>query len=96
MADRSLDDIRFALSPSFAPEALPALDANKAWSRGLDGSEYLPGVIGLNNLKATDYAGVVLQALMRVTPLRNFFLVKANWAHCASPVARAPRAAAPP
>ncbi len=74
--DRSLDDIRHVLNPRFAPEAVAALDSTCSWSRGLDGSEYLPGVVGLNNLKATDYAAVVVQALMRVTPLRNALLLR--------------------
>ena len=72
--DRSLDDIRHVLNPRFAPDALAAVDASRAWSRALDGAEYLPGVIGLNNLKATDYVSVVLQALMRVKPLRDAML----------------------
>ena len=72
--DRSLDDIRHVLNPRFTADALAALDASRAWSRALDGVEYLPGVIGLNNLKATDYVSVVVQALMRVRPLRNALL----------------------
>jgi hypothetical protein len=46
------------------------LDADVSWVRALDGSEYMPGLVGLNNLKASDYANVVLQLLARVTPLR--------------------------
>ena len=34
----------------------------------------LSGAVGLNNLRATDYINVVLQALMRVAPVRDFFL----------------------
>ena len=72
--DRSLDDIRHVLNPRFSTEALAAVATSRAWSRALDGAEYLPGVIGLNNLKATDYVSVVLQALMRVKPLRDAML----------------------
>ena len=50
------------------------LDVKRYWSRGLDGTDYLTGAIGLNNLRATDYVNVVLQSLMRVSPVRNFFL----------------------
>lgn len=60
--DRSLDDIRFVLRPTFTVETVKALDLNKQWSRGLDGTDYLPGVIGLNNLKNTDYVNAVIQA----------------------------------
>lgn len=38
--------------------------------RALDGSEYMPGLVGLNNMKANDYANVVLQILARVNPIR--------------------------
>lgn len=73
--DRSLDDIRHVLKPRFSCEAVRALDRGPAvWSRGLDGREYLPGLVGLNNLKASDYAAVVVQALMRVRPLRDALL----------------------
>jgi U4/U6.U5 tri-snRNP-associated protein 2 len=30
----------------------------------------MPGLVGLNNMKANDYANVVLQALARVGPIR--------------------------
>lgn len=43
-------------------------------SRGLDGTIYYPGYIGLNNLGNTDYINVILQSLCRVIPLRNFML----------------------
>ena len=72
--DRSLDDIRHVLDPRFGADALAAVDTCRAWSSALDGSEYLPGVVGLNNVKATDYVNVVLQALMRVKPLRDVML----------------------
>jgi U4/U6.U5 tri-snRNP-associated protein 2 len=40
------------------------------WARALDGSEYMPGLVGLNNMKQNDYANVVVQALIRVWPIR--------------------------
>jgi U4/U6.U5 tri-snRNP-associated protein 2 len=46
------------------------LDAKRHWSRGLDGTDYLTGAVGLNNLKATDYVNVVLQA-RHATPHRT-------------------------
>jgi U4/U6.U5 tri-snRNP-associated protein 2 len=62
------------LDPRFGADALAAMDTSRVWSSALDGSEYLPGVVGLNNVKATDYVNVVLQALMRVMPLRDAML----------------------
>jgi len=38
----------------------------------------LLGCIGLNNLKATDYVNVVIQALCRVPDFRNFFMHYGN------------------
>ncbi|KAK6313198.1 hypothetical protein J4Q44_G00165450 [Coregonus suidteri] len=35
--------------------------------------------VGLNNIKANDYANVVLQALSNVPPLRNYFLEEENY-----------------
>ena len=42
--------------------------------------------VGLNNIKETDFVNVTIQSLMRVTPLRNFFLIPENYQHCKSPL----------
>ncbi|XP_054783207.1 uncharacterized protein LOC129290459 [Prosopis cineraria] len=82
--DPSLDDIRHVLNPRFTREQVEQLDKNKQWSRALDGSDYLPGMVGLNNIKETDFVNVTIQSLMRVTPLRNFFLIPENYQHSKS------------
>ncbi|KAK9144033.1 hypothetical protein Syun_013433 [Stephania yunnanensis] len=84
--DPSLDDIRHVLNPRFSREQVEQLDRNKQWSRALDGSDYLPGMVGLNNIKETDFVNVTIQSLMRVTPLRNFFLIPENYQNCRSPL----------
>ncbi|KAF3324744.1 hypothetical protein FCM35_KLT10901 [Carex littledalei] len=84
--DPSLDDIRHVLNPRFMREQVAHLDQNRQWSRALDGSDYLPGMLGLNNIKETDFMNVTIQSLMRVTPLRNFFLIPENYEHCKSPL----------
>ncbi|XP_078173529.1 uncharacterized protein LOC144567301 [Carex rostrata] len=84
--DPSLDDIRHVLNPRFMREQVAHLDQNRQWSRALDGSDYLPGMLGLNNIKETDFMNVTIQSLMRVTPLRNFFLIPENYKHCKSPL----------
>uniref|UniRef100_A0A803M1M7 U4/U6.U5 tri-snRNP-associated protein 2 n=2 Tax=Chenopodium quinoa TaxID=63459 RepID=A0A803M1M7_CHEQI len=84
--DPSLDDIRHVLNPRFAREQVEQLDRSKLWARALDGSDYLPGLVGLNNIKETDFVNVTIQALMRVTPLRNFFLIPENYQHSRSPL----------
>ena len=76
--DASLDDVRAALAPRFTPEEARRTSAAKQWRRGLDGSEYLAGAVGLNNLKHTAYANATLQAFARVEPLRLFFLNRAE------------------
>uniref|UniRef100_A0AC34QEH6 USP domain-containing protein n=1 Tax=Panagrolaimus sp. JU765 TaxID=591449 RepID=A0AC34QEH6_9BILA len=40
---------------------------------------YYPGIVGLNNIKANDYANVVFHALAHVAPLRNYFLREENY-----------------
>ncbi|KAI3676596.1 hypothetical protein L1987_86207 [Smallanthus sonchifolius] len=77
--DPSLDDIRHVLNPRFNKDQVLQLDRNRQWSRALDGSDYLPGMVGLNNIKETDFVNVTIQSLMRVTPLRNFFLIPENY-----------------
>lgn len=39
------------------------LDKNTKDAVALDGTEYIPGYIGLNNIKQTDYLNVVVQVL---------------------------------
>ncbi|XP_021713590.1 U4/U6.U5 tri-snRNP-associated protein 2-like [Chenopodium quinoa] len=68
----------------FTSEQIEQLDKSKLWSRALNCSFYLPGLVGLNKLKEADFANVVIQALVRVTPLRNFFLVPENYKRCKS------------
>ncbi|GJX99764.1 U4/U6.U5 tri-snRNP-associated protein 2 [Tanacetum coccineum] len=82
--DPSLDDIRHVLNPRFSRDQVLQLDRSKQWSRALDGSNYLPGMVGLNNIKDTDFVNVTIQSLMRVTPLRNFFLIPENYSHSKS------------
>jgi U4/U6.U5 tri-snRNP-associated protein 2 len=55
-------------------------------SRAIDGSLYMPGIVGLNNIKANDYCNVVLQALSRVVPLRNYFLREENYSKVKRPL----------
>ena len=56
--------------PCPAAEEVARLDSGVSWARALDGSEYMPGLVGLNNMKQNDYANVVVQALIRVYPIR--------------------------
>ncbi|GFP79304.1 U4/U6.U5 tri-snrnp-associated protein 2 [Phtheirospermum japonicum] len=96
VSDPSLDDIRHVLNPRhmhllmfpanyrFSRGQVGQIDQNRQWSRSLDGSDYFPGMVGLNNIKETDFVNVTIQSLMRVTPYRNFFLIPENYANCKS------------
>lgn len=76
--DSSLSDITYVLKPTFTRRSIRELDEGKA-VRAFDGTTYLPGIVGLNNIKANDYCNVILQALSHVLPIRDFFLVEDNY-----------------
>uniref|UniRef100_A0A8C7BGY2 ubiquitinyl hydrolase 1 n=1 Tax=Neovison vison TaxID=452646 RepID=A0A8C7BGY2_NEOVI len=77
--DSSLEDITYVLKPTFTKQQIANLDKQAKLSRAYDGTTYLPGIVGLNNIKANDYANAVLQALSNVPPLRNYFLEEDNY-----------------
>uniref|UniRef100_A0A1B0GMV9 Ubiquitin carboxyl-terminal hydrolase 39 n=1 Tax=Phlebotomus papatasi TaxID=29031 RepID=A0A1B0GMV9_PHLPP len=85
--DTSLDDIKYVLNPTFTISDIRGLDkGNMKYSRTVDGTTlYLPGVVGLNNIKRNDYCNVVLQALAHVAPLRDYFLSEKNYAKIKRP-----------
>ncbi|XP_053125872.1 U4/U6.U5 tri-snRNP-associated protein 2 isoform X2 [Hemicordylus capensis] len=70
---------RYVLKPTFTKQHITNLDKQAKLSRAYDGTTYLPGIVGLNNIKANDYANAVLQALSNVPPLRNYFLEEENY-----------------
>ncbi|RMX73402.1 hypothetical protein D0869_13642 [Hortaea werneckii] len=81
--NKSLDDIKYVVDPKFSPEEVKSIDRRKAGeeegrreSWDLWGKKYVPGFVGMNNIKANDYLNVVVQALAHVPPLRNFFLLE--------------------
>lgn len=89
--DPSLSDIQFVLNPSYNKEDIarlddPSCDNGMLWARDLAGKEFMPGLVGLNNMKANDYANVALQGLLRVSPVRDFFLRKENYADVSTPL----------
>lgn len=84
--DASLDDVKFALHPRYSKEQIAALDDDHRLATDVLGATYLPGFVGLNNLKHTDYVNVVVMALSHVHELRNYFLDATNYAACPSPL----------
>lgn len=77
--DSSLDDIIYVLKPTFTVTDIKELDSNSKLSIAFDGTSYLPGIIGLNNIKQNDYCNVILQALSNVKDIRNYFLRESNY-----------------
>jgi U4/U6.U5 tri-snRNP-associated protein 2 len=82
--DQSLDDVKRCLNPIFSKNDILQLNDNTSLARDVHGISYLPGFVGLNNLKHTDYANAILHALSHVTPLRNFFLDPNNYSNTKS------------
>ena len=73
--DASLNDIKYNLMPTYTKDLISQLDNEPIFARGLDGTDFYPGCLGLNNLKQTDYMNVMIQAFSRVKPLRDFCLL---------------------
>jgi U4/U6.U5 tri-snRNP-associated protein 2 len=84
VVDSSNDDIVRALNPLYTPLEISRLNYNSTLARDIFGVSYLPGFIGMNNLKQTDYVNVVVHALAHVTPLRDFFLQPSNYSNSKS------------
>lgn len=49
--DASLNDILYVLNPTFTPELILRLATSSKEARAYDGTKYVPGVVGLNNIK---------------------------------------------
>ncbi|KAG0711723.1 U4/U6.U5 tri-snRNP-associated protein 2 [Chionoecetes opilio] len=62
--DSSLSDIIFVVNPTFTRDYILMKVNQSKMSRAYDGTLYLPGIVGLNNIKANDYCNVVLQKLL--------------------------------
>ncbi|CBK23430.2 uncharacterized protein [Blastocystis hominis] len=86
IVDHSLEDIKMALDPEFTPESIKKLDSNTMHYRVPTGDEYLPGEMGMNVVDNADYVNVVVQALSHVTPIRDFFLIPANYSYTSNPL----------
>ncbi|CAG8516205.1 20077_t:CDS:10 [Racocetra persica] len=74
--DSSLNDIKYVLHPTFTEEQVALLDQNTKHSYDLNNKKYLPGFVGLNNVKANDYVNVIIQALAHIPPLRDYFILQ--------------------
>eukprot|EP01102_Stenamoeba_stenopodia_P000694 TRINITY_DN10643_c0_g1_i1.p1 TRINITY_DN10643_c0_g1~~TRINITY_DN10643_c0_g1_i1.p1 ORF type:complete len:500 (-),score=105.02 TRINITY_DN10643_c0_g1_i1:4-1503(-) len=77
--DSSFDDIKYVLNPTYTAAEVAELDSKQVISRGLDGVAYIPGVVGLNNIKFNDSINTVVQSLVRIPKLRDFFIMQSNY-----------------
>lgn len=77
--DTSLADIQYNLHPRFNHTKVLQFDSNTLYTHALDGTDYLPGVVGLNNTKSTDWLNVVVQALSRVPIIRNHYIAVTDY-----------------
>lgn len=73
--DASLDDIIYNLHPTYSTEDVAQLSTRIIYGKALDGADYIPGCVGLNNLKRTDFCNAIIQSLCAVIPLRNWLLL---------------------
>lgn len=78
---KALEDIKYVSDPRYTKREVMELDRavgpdgrRKSWTLG--GKEYVPGFVGMNNIKENDYLNVVVQALSHVAPLRNYLLLE--------------------
>jgi U4/U6.U5 tri-snRNP-associated protein 2 len=83
--DSSLEDIVYVLKPVFTEDQIGRMDRSSKWAVALDGEKYLPGIVGLNNIKANDYMNVILHVLAHVSPVRDYFLDEQSYAHIIPP-----------
>lgn len=78
VSDPSLDDISYVLAPSFSPTSISTLSSPAHLlkpSYDLSSKPYLPGYIGMNNIKHNDHMNVIIHSLLHIPPLRDYFLL---------------------
>jgi U4/U6.U5 tri-snRNP-associated protein 2 len=73
---KSLDDIRFVVDPQLSKEEVMALDRDERVAWDLSGKKYIPGFVGMNNIKANDYLNAAIQLLAHIPALRNFSMLE--------------------
>ncbi|KAJ6520270.1 cysteine proteinase [Mycena sanguinolenta] len=78
VSDPSLDDISFVLAPSFSPVSIANLSSPAHLAKpsyDLANKVYLPGYVGLNNIKRNDHMNVIIHCLLHIPPLRDNLLL---------------------
>ena len=57
----------YVLNPTYTLDYIKKLDTSGKEVRSIHGDTYLPGIVGLNNIKANDYCNVILQVYVPST-----------------------------
>jgi U4/U6.U5 tri-snRNP-associated protein 2 len=76
VTSKSLEDIKFVVDPRLPKDQVLRLDKEQKQAWDLLGRKYVPGYVGMNNIKANDYFNAVMHALAHVPPIRNFFMLE--------------------
>ncbi|KAJ2635532.1 U4 U6.U5 tri-snRNP-associated protein, partial [Coemansia sp. RSA 1694] len=79
--DKSLNDIKAAVRPTYSAERVALLDSTCDSAHDLSGKRYIPGLVGLNRIKCNDYMNAVVQALAHVPPIRDAMLLLSDLEH---------------
>jgi U4/U6.U5 tri-snRNP-associated protein 2 len=77
--DPSLDDIKYVLHPTFTPDQIAELDTKHNEIRCMDGSGYVQGIVGINNIGHNDPINCVIHCLSHVSQFRDYFLREDNY-----------------
>ncbi|KAK0500709.1 cysteine proteinase, partial [Armillaria luteobubalina] len=78
VSDPSLDDIAYVLHPTFTKSSLPPTPSQPPPTKpayDLASNAYVPGYVGLNNIKHNDHMNVIIHALLHISPLRDALLL---------------------
>ncbi|KAJ8325992.1 hypothetical protein BDV3_003845 [Batrachochytrium dendrobatidis] len=73
--DLSLNDIKYVIKPTFTEKDVEMLNKLSIHSYDLNNKMYIPGFVGLNNIKENDYINVIVQSFAHVELLRDYFLL---------------------
>jgi len=77
--ETSLEDITYNLRPMFKAQDIKGFNTKGEYYHALDGTDYLIGFMGLNNIKFTDWFNASAQALCHIPMLRDYFLFEKNY-----------------
>lgn len=63
------------MKPTFDPSLLTRIDRSLTPAYDLNEKPYYPGFVGLNNMKFNSYMNAVIQLVLHVPPLRDYFIL---------------------